>query len=345
MSPRNSGRSSSCRDLPSPVKPDISRGYPAVHSRFHPTMRHLTADMAGMVVANLFYGIYFNLFLTSTHLICRRATANKSASVFRSAAFVSSLILFVFVTISCILLTVRGFQGFVFFDAGPEAFFAEDSHHISAVVDIFTLACVFLNDWIMIYRLYIVWNHSRPIIILPVLAGIGYTGCGVALIFDIKKLGSTGTIMSLTGFIFTLAYAALPPVRKNTDTLTNVNHRMNIYCTLGICWKIHTITRACLPEGGTNLRDLLAMLVESSALYTSWGLFYAITHQINDNSQIFAIATLPPVAGIANALLYTRVGMATSSERDTIQTSQALRFRTRTGQADLDVLDSEASVV
>ncbi|KAJ7020517.1 hypothetical protein C8F04DRAFT_1274990 [Mycena alexandri] len=320
--------------------------------------------MAGMVVANLFYGIYFNLYLTSTHLICRRATANKSASVFRSAAFVSSLILFVFVTITCILLTVRGFQGFVFFDAGPEAFFAEDRHHISAVVDIFTLGCVFLNDWIMIYRLYIVWNHSRPIIILPVLAGIGYTGCGVALIFDIKKLGSTGTIMSLTGFIFTLAYAALPPVRKMTDTLTNVNHRMNIYCTLGVCWKIHTITRACLPEGGTNLRvrqtrtpvrrlmkyiyvnkDLLAMLVESSALYTSWGLFYAITHQINDNSQIFAIATLPPVAGIANALLYTRVGMATSSERDTIQTSQALRFRTRTGQADLDVLDSEASVV
>ncbi|KAJ7022356.1 hypothetical protein C8F04DRAFT_241738 [Mycena alexandri] len=325
MSPRNSGRSSSRCDLPLPVKPDISRGHPAVHSRFHPTMRHLTADMAGMVVANLFYGIYFNLFLTSTHLICRRATANKSASVFRSAAFVSSLILFVFVTITCILLTVRGFQGFVFFDAGPEAFFAEDSHHISAVVDIFTLGCVFLNDWIMIYRLYIVWNHSRPIIILPVLAGIGYTGCGVALIFDIKKLGSTGTIMSLTGFIFTLA--------------------MNIYCTLGICWKIHTITRVCLPEGGTNLRDLLAMLVESSALYTSWGLFYAITHQINDNSQIFAIATLPPVAGIANALLYTRVGMATSSERDTIQTSQGLRFRTRTGQADLDVLDSEASAV
>ncbi|KAJ7744874.1 hypothetical protein B0H16DRAFT_1857037 [Mycena metata] len=326
-------------------------------------MKHLTADMAGMVVANLLYGVYFNLFVTSTHLICRRAVANKSASVFRSAAFVSSLILFVFVTITCILLTVRGFQGFVFFDAGPEAFFADDSHHIVVVVDIFTLACVFLNDFIMIYRLYIVWNHSRPIIILPVLAGIGYIGCGVALIFDIKKLGSTGTIMSLTGFIFTLAYAALPPVRKTTDTLTDLDHRMNIYCTLGICWKIHTITRACLPEGGTNLRDLLAMLVESSALYTSgihilsliartdagicssWGLFYAITHQINDNSQIFAIATLPPIAGIANALLYTRVGMATSSERDTIQQSQALRFRTRTGQAGLDVLDSEASVV
>ncbi|KAJ7751348.1 hypothetical protein B0H16DRAFT_1548118 [Mycena metata] len=131
--------------------------------------------------------------------------------------------------------------------------------------------------------------------------------------------------MSLTGFIFTLA--------------------MTIYCTLGVCWKIRTITRACLPEGGTNLRDLLAMLVESSALYTSWAMFYAITHQINDNSQLFAIATLPPIAGIANALLYTRVGMVASSERDTIHPSQALRFRTRTGQVDLDVLDSEASVV
>ncbi|KAJ7732966.1 hypothetical protein B0H16DRAFT_1769642 [Mycena metata] len=287
-------------------------------------MRHLTADMAGMVMANLFYGIYLNLFLTSTHLIWRRATANKSASVFRSAAFISNLILFVFVTITCILLTIRGFQGFVFFDAGPGAFFADDSQHTAVVVDIFTLACIFLNDLIMIYRLYIVWNRSRPIIILPVLAGIGFAGCAVALIFDIKNLGSAATVMSLTGYLFTLA--------------------TNIYCTLGICWKIHTITRLCMPEGGTNLRDLLAMLVESSALYTSWALFYAIAHEMNDNSQLFAIATLPPIGGIANALLYTRVGMVVASERDAVEPSQPFRFRTRTGQADL-VLDSEASAV
>ncbi|KAJ7713442.1 hypothetical protein B0H16DRAFT_1810467 [Mycena metata] len=264
-------------------------------------MRHLTADMAGMVVANLFYGIYFNLFLTSTHLICRHATANKSASVFRSAAFVSSLILFVFVTITCILLTVRGFQGFVFSDARPNAFFADDKDKI--------------------YRLYIVWNRTKAVIILPVLAGIGFTGCAVALIFDSKKLGSAAAVMSLTGFLFTLAYAAPPSVRKTTCTLTDMNHRTNIYCTFGICWKIHTVTRACMPEGGSNLRDLLAMLVESSALYTSWALFYAITHQINDNSQLFAIATLPPIG------------------------SQTLSYIPGTGQADLDVLDSEAFVV
>ncbi|KAJ7722586.1 hypothetical protein B0H16DRAFT_1737629 [Mycena metata] len=137
-----------------------------------------------------------------------------------------------------------------------------------------------------IYRLYIVWNRTK--------ASYHPTGtrrdwvhrvCGRP-IFDSKKLGSAAAVMSLTGFLFTLA--------------------TNIYCTFGICWKIHTVTRACMPEGGSNLRDLLAMLVESSALYTSWALFYAITHQINDNSQLFAIATLPPIAGIANALLYTR---------------------------------------
>jgi hypothetical protein len=56
------------------------------------------ALMTGVVVSDVLYGIYFSLFLTSTGLICRRVTGNKSGSIYRSAAFVSSLILFTTVT-------------------------------------------------------------------------------------------------------------------------------------------------------------------------------------------------------------------------------------------------------
>ncbi|KAJ7429480.1 hypothetical protein B0H11DRAFT_2300554, partial [Mycena galericulata] len=268
--------------------------------------------MAGMVVANVFYGIYFNLFLTSTHLISRRITGNKTGSIYRSATFVSGLILFATVTSTCILLTIRVFQGFLLYEDGPDAFFADDTQPTAVVLNMVTLGSVFVNDLIMIYRLYIVWCRTKPVIILPVLAGIGFTVCAVILIFHIKKMGNRAAVVSLTGFLFTLA--------------------TNIYCTVFISWKIYIITKACVPTSGTSLRDLLAILIESSALYTTWAMFYAITHQINDNSQYFAVATLPPIAGIANALVQTRIGMGTSVERYTTQSTHSLRFRTISGR-------------
>ncbi|KAJ7020037.1 hypothetical protein C8F04DRAFT_1134955 [Mycena alexandri] len=290
-------------------------------------MQHFMALMTGTVVGDVLYGIYFTLFLTSTGLTCRRVTGNKSGSIYRSAAFISSLILFATVTSTCILDTVRIVQGFLLFEAGPVAFFADDSQPTAVAVNICTLASGFINDFIMIYRLYIVWGREKLIIVLPVLAAFGFTGCAAVLIFDIKKLENIAPIVSLTGLILTLA--------------------TNIYCTVAISWKIYTITKACMPTGGTNLRDLIAMFVESSALYTSWALFYGITHQINDTSQLFAVATLPPIAGIANALLQARIGMGTSVEYTT-PPSQPLHFRTRTatGQVTLDDdLEFEGSLV
>ncbi|KAJ6462825.1 hypothetical protein DFH09DRAFT_1227837 [Mycena vulgaris] len=263
-------------------------------------MKHLMALMTGTVVGDVLYGIYFSLFLTSTGLTCRRVTGNKSGSIYRSAAFISSLILFATVTSTCILDTVRIFQGFLLFEAGPVVFFADDAQPTAVVVNIVTLASVFVNDLIManlspLHRLV----PLKPIIILPVLAAFGFTGCAIVLILDIKKLGNIAAVVSLTGFLLTLA--------------------TNIYCTVAISWKIYAITKACMPTGGTNLR-------------VSCALFYAISHQINDNSQLFAVATLPPIAGIANALLQARIGMGTSLEYIT-QPSQPLRFRTRTGTA------------
>ncbi|KAF8177559.1 hypothetical protein K438DRAFT_1293134 [Mycena galopus ATCC 62051] len=145
--------------------------------------------------------------------------------------------------------------------------------------------------------------------------------CAVVLILRDNKLGNVAAVVSLTGFLFTLA--------------------TNIYCTVLIAWKIYTVTKECVPTGGTNLRDLLAMLVESSALYTSWALFYAITHQIGDNSQYFAVATLPPIAGIANALVLTRVGMGISTEQYTTQPSQSIRFRPVSGRIATGQVDHE----
>ncbi|KAF7354089.1 hypothetical protein MVEN_01096300 [Mycena venus] len=83
----------------------------------------------------------------------------------------------------------------------------------------------------------------------------------------------------------------------------------NFYCTGLIVWKIWRITRICLPLNGTNLNNFLAMVIESSALYTAWALFFVVSQQETSILQYFSFGVHPMIAGIANALLQTRIGM------------------------------------
>lgn len=61
-------------------------------------MSALTTIMVGMAVGNFFYGIYFNLFLTSTYLLVNRFNTGKSLDIYRSMMFVSGVVLFLTVT-------------------------------------------------------------------------------------------------------------------------------------------------------------------------------------------------------------------------------------------------------
>ncbi|KAJ7203419.1 hypothetical protein B0H12DRAFT_1243803 [Mycena haematopus] len=283
-------------------------------------INHLTSELASAVMCNIFYGFYLNLFITSTYLFSRRFTGDKADPYYRSIIFLSTFCLFAAITTTNIFLTVRMFQAFILSDVGPVAFFAEGNQPTSVAFNVFSLASIFFNDFVMIYRLYIVWGRTKLVMIMPILAWIGFTICAVFIVVDARTSPDIALVTSMTpSFVFTLA--------------------TNLYCTVFIAGKIYVITRHSLtPVGGTNLRDILAMIVESSAL--SWALVYAITHQINNEVQFIALSTLPPMSGIANALLQTRIGMGKSVDVST-QHSQTIRFRSNTNGGSYDdvVLD------
>ncbi|KAJ7903070.1 hypothetical protein B0H13DRAFT_2335337 [Mycena leptocephala] len=50
-------------------------------------------------------------------------------------------------------------------------------------------------------------------------------------------------------------------------------------------------------------QHFLAMVVESSALYTAWTVFFTVTQQANSVAEYFAFGVFPAIAGIANSLL------------------------------------------
>ncbi|KAJ7208079.1 hypothetical protein B0H12DRAFT_1330195, partial [Mycena haematopus] len=230
-------------------------------------MNYLTSQLAGSVLCNILYGFYLNLFITSTYFFSRRFTGDKADPYYRSIIFISTFCLFAAITTTNILLNVRMFQAFILSEVGPSVFLPNGRQATSVALNVFSLTSIFFNDFVMVYRLYIVWGRAKLVMIVPVLAWIGFTVCAVFIVVDARTSPFVALVTSLTpSLVFTLAN--------------------NVYCTVFIAGKIYVITKHSLtPVGGTNLRDILAMIVESSALYTSWALFYAVTHQINNRAQ------------------------------------------------------------
>ncbi|KAJ7082479.1 hypothetical protein C8R44DRAFT_822996, partial [Mycena epipterygia] len=148
-------------------------------------------DLAGMALADFFYGIYFNLFLTSTYLLVRRSQVD-ACPLYKSMAFLLGCALFLAVTGHCAVATVRVFQGFIFFEDGPAAFFGDK------------VTSVLFCD-LMMYRLWVISNRNKLAIALPTLTIVGVTVCGTLLVIYARNAKSIALVVSATPlFVFTL---------------------------------------------------------------------------------------------------------------------------------------------
>ncbi|KAJ7157535.1 hypothetical protein C8R43DRAFT_1182675 [Mycena crocata] len=249
-------------------------------------------DLLGMTVGGFLYGIYFTLFLTSTYLLFARKKAARTTPLCRSAIFVAGCILFITVT-SVRLLSV-----------------------------LLTLLKYSGQSYMLIaarvYLAYVVFKKgTAPLEFFfdePHPTSVAVNAFSLlSIVISDAMIPNLALVVSMTpSFVFTLT--------------------TNIYCTGFIFGRIWTISRACKPAQGTGLMGFVAMIVESAAVYTSWALFYMVSHQMNSNSQYIAFAAFPSVAGITNTLIQARVGMGKIIEppSSTVPTAP-LQFAVRSG--------------
>ncbi|KAJ7366066.1 hypothetical protein DFH08DRAFT_833430 [Mycena albidolilacea] len=259
------------------------------------------ANLASLVITTLLYGMYFIIFVISIYLMVMHANPGrgreKLAPLFKSTVFVSGILLFITITADWISVVIRNFQGFIYFNDGLSAntFFSDDSQALSRVDDVFIALSVFIGDAMIIYRLWVVWSFNKIVIVAPVLSLIGLVICGV---LAARATQNVQDVPNDTELVLVVVFTLVT----------------SIYCTVFISWKIWQITRTCMPVGGLNLRSLMAMIVESAALYTCWLIYLSVTHQLNSTLQYIA-SSVTIVIGIANALIHARIGMGRTIEQ------------------------------
>ncbi|KAJ6612881.1 hypothetical protein B0H10DRAFT_2050829 [Mycena sp. CBHHK59/15] len=265
----------------------------------------IAVNLATLAIGSLFYGMYSVLFFISMYLLLRRYNAThtshksrKDGSIFKSMVFVSAIFLFLVVTAHWTTIVYRAFIAYVSLQHGAEAETLFNDHaQITEVVQAsFLSLSIVIGDSLIIHRLWVVWSHSKIVLVVPVCNLFALTVC---------------TFISTNTTSHSIDVFSNPWLKLNT-VLTLIT---NIYCTGFITWKIWTITRLSMPSDGTNLRHFLVIVVESAGFYAFWAVFFAVAYESKSNIQSSVIQTAPAVVGIVNALIHTRVGLGWTAEQ------------------------------
>ncbi|KAF7291748.1 hypothetical protein HMN09_01234400 [Mycena chlorophos] len=216
----------------------------------------------------------------------------------RIPIILASLVFFLTTTTAYGVSVYRSFRGLLFFKEGPDVYFLGIIDAPATAQTIFFTLSLVIGDFMILYRLWAVWR-TLCIIILPTLSVIGLSVsfmmyAGGAATFTVAELNTLIT----AGTVFILV--------------------TNIYCTVGIAYRILTIARLSKGivkfSGERPIMYFLAVFVESAAVYTVWTVFFTILHLLNLNLQEAILFTVPSVLGSANALINSRIALGRAVE-------------------------------
>ncbi|KAJ7468285.1 hypothetical protein B0H11DRAFT_2197203 [Mycena galericulata] len=157
-----------------------------------------------------------------------------------------------------------------------------------------------IADGIFIYRCYGIWDSRKRVIVLPVILLIA-TGClGYASV----------ALCGMEGYAQFLFITWLFPLSLVFSVMTNF---LLMALTAGRIWWISRGARAIMgPVVVKRYRTVMAMILESGALYCTPGILYLIFLVIAPGSTMVIFAALAQIVGIAPTIIVVRVGLGRS---------------------------------
>ncbi|KAJ7725717.1 hypothetical protein B0H16DRAFT_1594047, partial [Mycena metata] len=191
-----------------------------------------------------------------------------------------------------ILTIVRFFDAFLC-SANVERFYLDNSQETQTAMSLLSITSILIGDAAIIHRLWLIWNRSVPVIILPIMSCLGLSINGCATTYLITR---------------PLDRHLLMPIQRWVEEGWAIPLVNNVYCTALIVWKIWRTKRTVEHSlGGGTLVSVLIVLLESSAIWTIWGLLFAVTSELGSPLEIILGELSAVMVGIVNMSIYLRV--------------------------------------
>ncbi|KAJ7732694.1 hypothetical protein B0H16DRAFT_175131 [Mycena metata] len=244
----------------------------------------LAVNMVAVVLETLFYPLL--LVSASTTLYFRFSRHEVPKMLVWNPVVLCTVLISATAGAHWMLNIVRFFHAFLW-SADPGRF------HLEAAKRFFSIGCVLIGDVAIIHRLWLIWNQSLSVIIIPVLGCLGFSIVGRAITYQTFEL---------------VAGASLFPTARWMTASWSLPLITNTYCTGLIVWKICKTRRTAEHVlGDGTLVPVLIVLLESAAVWTIWGLLFAIATEVGSPLQILMADLTPILVGLVNMAIYLRV--------------------------------------
>ncbi|PCH37138.1 hypothetical protein WOLCODRAFT_53482, partial [Wolfiporia cocos MD-104 SS10] len=277
----------------------------------------VSAYLATVCLGSVLYGIFLVLAIVSLWLFIRhrkrilkiRRDTGYKCGLLHVDMFIAAVMLELLANTYWISNISRLFQAFVYYEDGsqPLEYYADLSQVFDVVQTgsmVFTLV---LTDATIVYRLWVVWDYDKRIIVAPICTLTGLAGkYSIALEVALAQIASGISVFdnSIGHWVTGLCVLTLST---------------NLYSTSMIVWMVWPITchaSYASKFGGGSLLRLLTMIAESAALYTLWSAIFLIAYLLKSNVQLVANETLSVAAGISFTLMNVRIGIGWEQETD-----------------------------
>ncbi|KAJ7189445.1 hypothetical protein GGX14DRAFT_485004 [Mycena pura] len=252
----------------------------------------LAMNMVVVVVESIFYGVFLVLFLVSLYLRISRYAASQSEGsgcdghqLWWHPVAISTTAIFLACTAHYILTVLRFFNAFIG-SRSALRYYADLSNPTAHASTALTYVTMWIGDAVIIHRLWVIWNRNLLVIALPCVSLLGLIACSIASLSALLHEAENTIVIN---WIFI--------------TITNV------YCTAFIGWRIWTARRDSQEYGAQLPLTVLVVIIESAAILVVWTIFYASLHATVCEMTALATGVTPPIVGLANMLIYIRIGL------------------------------------
>ncbi|KAI3621025.1 hypothetical protein WG66_013373 [Moniliophthora roreri] len=248
----------------------------------------------------------------------------RTSSGLNIPLLVTAVILYLFCTIRIGIDLGRGIVAF-FGTREPVAFYTDISNWSRVFREALYVTNSMVADFLVIYRLYVVWGYNRKITVGPILLLLGSSISGYITVWEISR-AANGSIFEKQVSVWATALFSL-------SMATNI-----IVTSLiaGRIWYIGLRTSKNLGrQHGVKYSRAFVVIVESGALYSASLFILLILYSTNNHAQLILYNCTSQIVGIAPTLIIVRVGLGLSSQDNlaTIATSRLRHRLTDSGNA------------
>ncbi|EJT96574.1 hypothetical protein DACRYDRAFT_25603 [Dacryopinax primogenitus] len=250
-----------------------------------------------ILVSVICQAIVYGMFLVLFGATCYVLTQKKKTTTTNVAFLATACTMFVFITINFAVSWSRIMDA-LFHEANPTAYLGDLTQWKEVFRTGVYIALTAVADSLFIYRLYMVWSRNIWICILPMLLLAGSLTSGIGIEVAIASLKGSG--------LFASGIAAW------ATSFFSISLAQNVLTTLLIVWRIWRVNLGAGHLGSNSLWPVIAVILESGALYSANLLCLLATYASGSFAQYICLDILVPNIGCTFCLIIVRVGLGLS---------------------------------